>query len=188
MAANRARRPGSDRGRAAVDWEAAFVFYASLPAESRSYAAVASRFGVSRRTVEARGRRHGWRQRVGEIEAEAARQADQQLGRARVAQLADAEKLIEASFLTYAQQLRNGDVQISAAGFATLVKLLQQLAGQPAEPTPETTPPPDTTVARTPERTQAVIEALRETGALEALGLRSTNAENDTNESGSEDA
>ena len=51
------RQPGSDRGRPAIDWEAAFVYYAS-PARpgARSYQAVADQFGVSVRTVERHGR------------------------------------------------------------------------------------------------------------------------------------
>ena len=44
-------RGGSDLGRPAIDWEQAFAFYASLPAERRSYQAVADKFGVSVRTV-----------------------------------------------------------------------------------------------------------------------------------------
>lgn len=50
MAARDSRQPGSDRGRPACDWEQAFVYWAALPPERRSYAAVAAEFGVSART------------------------------------------------------------------------------------------------------------------------------------------
>src|SRR5438093_1484894 len=109
------RKPSSDRGRALIDWAAAFSFYASLPPESRSYAAVAAEFGVSLRTVEAHGRRDGWRERVRAIEAEASREADRQLGRARAEQLADFRRLIEASCVAYARQLASGQVRVTAS-------------------------------------------------------------------------
>jgi hypothetical protein len=189
--ASRPRRPGSDRGRAAIDWEAAFSFFASLPPGQRRYSLVAAEFDVALRTVERHGRDGSWRARAAEIDAQARSEVDARLGRARANQLADVEKLIEASFVTYAQQLRDGEVRISAAGFATLVKLLQQLAGQPGEPAPETTTRPDSTAVRSPERTQAVIDALRETGALEVLGLHATvdpddNGPEDTNDTDDE--
>jgi hypothetical protein len=125
------RKPGSDRGRAAIDWEAAFRFFASLPPESRSYAAVAEQFGVSRRTVETHGQRDRWRERLAEIEADAARQADSQLGRARAEQLADFHKLIEASCVTYARQLASGQVRITASDLVGLIKISLQLQGEP---------------------------------------------------------
>jgi hypothetical protein len=127
------RTPGSERGRAAIDWEAAFGFYASLPAESRVYAAVASRFGVSQRTVETQGRRNRWRERVREIEAAAARQADEQLGRARADQLADFHRLIEATCVSYARQLASGQVRVRASDIAALIKVSLLLHGEPTE-------------------------------------------------------
>lgn len=131
MTDSASRSAGSDRGRPAIDWEAAFVFFASVPAESRSYAAVADRFGVSRRTVETHGRRGAWRERVGEIEDDAARQADQQLGRARAEQLADFHRLIEASCVAYARQLASGQVRITATDLVGLIKISLQLHGEP---------------------------------------------------------
>jgi hypothetical protein len=131
--AESARKPGSDRGRAAIDWEAAFMFYASLPAESRTYAPVAGRFGISQRTVETQGRRNRWRERVREIDAGAARQAAEQLGRARAEQLADFHRLIEASCVTYARQLASGQVRVSASDLAALIKVSLLLYGEPTE-------------------------------------------------------
>ena len=117
------RKPGSNRGRPAFDPEAGFGIYASLPPETRSYAAVAERFGISRRTVETHGRKGRWRQRVAEIETYAARQADQALGRARADQLADFHKLIEASCIAYARQLASGQVRVTASDLVGLIKV-----------------------------------------------------------------
>jgi hypothetical protein len=130
------RKPGSDLGRPALDWEQAFAFYASLSPERRSYRAVAAEFGVSRRTVETHGRRDRWRERVARIEAEAALEAAKRLGRARADQLADVQKLIEASFITYAQQLRSGEVRLTASDLPRLVKLLHELWGEPVSSGP----------------------------------------------------
>jgi len=131
--ANVGRKPGSDRGRATIDWSAAYAFYASLAPESRSYAAVAAEFGVSQRTVEAHGRRERWRQRVRAIETEASREVDQRLGRARAEQLADFRRLIEASCVAYARQLASGQVRITASDLVGLIRVSMLLEGDPAE-------------------------------------------------------
>jgi hypothetical protein len=171
--ADSARKPGSDRGRAALDWEAAYAYYAALPPERRSYDAVAREFAVSVRTVEKRGRLGRWRERVRTIEAQAGAELDRQLGQARVKQIADVEKLIEASFLTYAQQLRNGDVQIKAADLPRLVKLLLDLWQEPAAPEPALTGSAARTVPSATERSLGhkleVLRALHESGALPPL-------------------
>jgi hypothetical protein len=170
--ADSARKPGSDRGRAAIDWEAAFAYYAALPPERRSYDAVAREFAVSVRTVEKRGRLGRWRERVRAIEAQAGAELDRQLGQARVKQIADVEKLIEASFLTYAQQLRNGDVQIKAADLPRLVKLLLDLWQEPAAPEPALTASaarPVPSAVRSLEHKLEVLRALHESGALPPL-------------------
>ena len=162
------RRPASDLGRPVLDWEQAFAYYAALPPESRSYLAVAAEFGVSVRTVEKHGRNDSWRERVRAIEAQAAAELDERLGHARAEQMAEIDKLMHASFLTYDQQLRSGQVRISAADFARLVKLMLQLHGEPGERielTIEAAAPPQPSSAHM----LGVVRALRESGALEAL-------------------
>src|SRR5437879_1359441 len=119
-------------GRSLVDREQAFQFWASLPVDRRSYRAVADRFGVSPRTVERYAREGRWRQRLRAIEAEAAAKADAKLGRDRAKQLADFQQLIEASCVTYARQLASGQVKITAAEFAGLIKVTLLLQGAPA--------------------------------------------------------
>jgi hypothetical protein len=128
---NHGRKPGRDRGHRAIDWEAAFQYYAALSPEKRTYKAVAIRFDVSSRTVEAHGRRDRWIERLQAIEADAARRADLELGRGRAEQLADFRKLVEASCVAYARQLAAGDVRITASDLVGLIRISLQLYGEP---------------------------------------------------------
>jgi hypothetical protein len=121
----RERRPPADR-------ERAFQYWASLPVDGRSYAAVAREFGISPRTVERYARDGSWRERLRRIDAEAALRADQELGRKRAQQLADFQQLIEASCVAYARQLASGDVRITASEFVGLIKAHLLLQGEPA--------------------------------------------------------
>ena len=164
------RRPGSDRGRPVIDWEEAFVFYASLLPERRGYRAVAEEFGVSVRTVEKHGRLGGWKERMRLIAEHAAAETNTSLGRARAEQIEKMVKLIEASLIGYAEKLRRGEVRMAPADLDRLHRLWQQLFDELGEPMGRAEPvaPP---LERTPEHAAAVAEALRESGALEALGL-----------------
>ena len=56
----------------------AFEYYASL-GPSRSYAKVASHFGVARRSVTKHASRHGWSRRLLEIEARAREKSEQRM-------------------------------------------------------------------------------------------------------------
>ena len=175
------RKPGSDLGRPLIDWEQAFAFFASLPPERRSYAAVAAEFGVSVRTVERHGRSEQWQQRLRLINAQAAAETNSMLGRARAEQIGKLVKLIDASLVAYAERLRRGDVRIGPADLDRLYKLWQQLQhelARPPEPQPDQQP---LSPARSPEHTAAVIEALRETGTLSALGLHAVDPNETSN-------
>jgi hypothetical protein len=163
------RKPGSERGRPAIDWEQAFCFFASLPRETRTYQQVANQFGVSRRTVEKHGRNDRWAERIGAIEASAAARVDAELGRAWAERIADIDKLVEASFLTYAQQLRTGAVRITASEFVGLAKLLLHVHGEPSERIEFTVEPSVRRPQPSPERMLAVVRALQDSGALAAL-------------------
>jgi hypothetical protein len=167
------RKPGSDRGRAAIDWEAAFLYYASLPPETRSYAAVANHYDVSPRTVEAHGQRSRWRDRVAAIEAEAASEAEQRIGRARADQLADFHRLIEASCVQYARQLASGQVKVTASDLVGLIKVSLQLWGEPTARVELLSGSPEWTALRSrilealaahPEAQQALAEAISADG------------------------
>src|SRR5712691_6354934 len=106
-------RGGSDLGRPAIDWEQAFTFYASLPAERRSYQAVADQFGVSVRTVEKHGRQDKWKQRLRGINAQVAAETNNSLSQSRAEQIGKLVKLIDATLIAYADKLRRGDLRMS---------------------------------------------------------------------------
>jgi hypothetical protein len=155
-----------------IDWEAAFAYYALLPAQTRTYAAVGSRFGVSRRTVERHGQQGRWRERVAAIEAEAARETDSELRAARVEQISKLLKLIDASLIGYADKLRRGEVRMTPADLERLHRLWRELGTELGETDEPPTAQNDAPAARTPEHIAAVLEALQACGALDKLGLR----------------
>lgn len=180
MAAKPTRKPGSELGRATVDWEQAFAFYAAMPDPERGYQAVADQFSVSLRTVQTHGRAGRWRERLAAIKTQAAREADDMIGQARVEQISKLMRLIDATLIGYAEKLRGGEVRMTPADLERLHKLHQQL-GEQLEATETRPEPPAPLVGRSPEHIAAVIEALRESGALAALGLHTTSAEVDDN-------
>ena len=168
MAAERNAR--SNLGRPAIDWQHAFHYYASLPSDQRSYATVAARFKVSVRTVERHGLREQWKERARKIEQEAAAAAAAKLVTDRARKLADLEKLIDASEVRYAQNLRSGDVRISPADLPRLHKLRKEiwddLEAEPLEPSTAPTADED---SNSTDRKLQVLRALRDAGALQQL-------------------
>src|SRR4051794_2344477 len=156
------RTPGSNRGRAGIDWNAAFLHYAALQPERRDYASVAAEFGVSARTVERHGREERWRERARELDREAATSAAARLVEKRAETSGDFVRLIEATLIGYAQDLRAGKVRLSAADLPRLHKLLRELwepleLQHPEQPSPSLGEPPDSL-----EHKQAVLRALQE--------------------------
>lgn len=150
------------------------MFWAGLPAEDRSYQAVADKFQVSRRTVERHGREAGWKRRLAEIGARAAAETNSSLGHARAEEIGKLRKLIDASLLSYAEKLRRGDVRMSPADLDRLHKLWQQLTDELPPPNEPMLPEEERSSGRPAEHIAEVIEALRESGVLEALGLTTT--------------
>ena len=173
MPDKRGRPDGSRPGRPAVDWEHAFTHYASLPAPQRSYRAVADAFGVSVRTVEKHGRTERWRDRIAQINAEAATQTNAALAEERVHEVRKIVRLIEASFMSYADKLRRSEVRMTPADLERLYRLYRQLGDELGAPSAPLEPPPS---ERRPEDVASVIAALAEAGALDALGLVATAA------------
>jgi hypothetical protein len=156
------RRPGSNSGRARIDWGAAFLHYAALAPERRDYATVAAEFGVSARTVERHGREERWRERARELDREAAAGAAARLVEKRAETSGDFVRLIEATLIGYAQDLRAGKVRLSAADLPRMHKLLRELWEPvehqlPAQPSPPLEERPDSL-----EHKQAVLRALQE--------------------------
>jgi hypothetical protein len=162
------RKPGSDRGRPALDWNRAFLFYAALPSEERSYAAVAAEFAVSARTVERHGCEERWRERALEIDRQAAATAAARLADQRAATLTDLEKLVEASLVSFAQKLREGTVRLGAADLPRLHKLLKELWAEPGvRPSVPSAPEPGGGELDPVEHKRQVLQALHEAGVLE---------------------
>jgi hypothetical protein len=85
--------------------------------------------------------------------------------------------LIEDSLRLYAERLHRGDVPMAPADLERLHRLQVQIAAQLDKP-PERPPaePEPARLERTPEHAAAVVAALRECGALEALGLRAADS------------
>jgi hypothetical protein len=161
MAAHKAQ------GRARVDPEAAFAFYVSLPLERRTYQIVADEFGLSARTVERYGRDGGWRERIRAIEAKAHARFDEQLADDRAKRVDDVKRLIDASFITYAQQLQSGDVRFTPTGFVSVVKLLLEQLDPPSNRTDIDAD--EATVPRSLTEKLEILGALRDAGAFDTL-------------------
>jgi hypothetical protein len=165
------RRPGSNRGRSAIDWNAALLYYVSLPAEQRDYQTVADKFKVSRRTVERHGCQERWKQQAQELDRESVRAAADQIRDKRAEKLIDTEKLVDATYLRYANQLVSGQVKVTPTQLATLFQLRERIwdradaeaalqPDQPAQP-----PDPIDPV----ERKLQVLRALEDAGVLQQL-------------------
>ena len=156
--------------RAAIDWEAAFAYYVSLSAEERSYAAVAAEFGVSVRTVETHGREEKWKERLLAISMETRARTVDSLVEARIAEVEEMRRLINASLVGYAEALTKG-MRMSTADLERLNRLSLALIEEVLTPQPFGREDSPERPARTKEHASAVLDALAETGALEALGL-----------------
>lgn len=158
------------RGKTSVDWEAAFAYYAALPPGARTYAAVAAHFNVSARTVETHGRTGGWKQRLRAIDAETAARTVDVLADARVEEVNKMRRLIEASLIAYAERLRDG-MRMAPADLERLNRLSLALIDETTHPRARPDDDSERVRDRTPEHTAAVLAALEETGALQAIGL-----------------
>jgi hypothetical protein len=168
---NRTEKGTRGRGaRPAIDWEAAFIYYEGLPPAGRSYAAVAAKFDVSVRTVETHGRKEKWKQRAHAIRAETQARTADSLVIARVAQIEEMRRLIDASLVAYAEALRNG-MRMGPADLERLNRLSLAITEEALTPHQLGGEDPAERPPRTAEHTRAVLDALAETGALEPLGL-----------------
>ncbi len=98
--------------------EEAFAFFASLPAETRSYAEVAKKFGVGIATVKRWGSTGQWRQRLNKREARIVRQAADRAEATEVDARNRRTKLVELGLIKLASAIAKGDVRPSygAAG------------------------------------------------------------------------
>src|SRR5215216_2627811 len=169
MAMASERKPGSDRGRSSIDWQQAFQYYASLPPDGRDYRQVAKHFDVSVRTVERHGQKEGWRERACAMDREAATSAAAKLVQERAAKLADVDRLIDGSFVSYAHQLREGRVRLTASDLPRLHKLRRELWDDQTAEEPVSPPPRAASREDDAAHKLEVLRALRDAGAFEQL-------------------
>jgi hypothetical protein len=172
-AAGERRSEGSNLGKPMIDWGRAFEFYVALSDERRSYQAVADEFGVSVRTVESHGGREGWGERLRAIKQKVAQDAVVLLEQTHVKRLTAWLRTTEATIGAFADQLIRGEVRLTPADLERMFRVYRQLGEElqlaaVGSAGAGTTTGPD----RSPEHVAAVISALTETGAIEALGLR----------------
>jgi hypothetical protein len=163
------RAAGSNRGRAVIDWQEAFLLYASLPAEQRDYQSVADKFAVSRRTVERHGRLDHWKQRARELDQESVRTAAERLRDQRADKLIDTEKLVEATYISYANQLIAGSVKLTPNHLVKLFQLRQLIWGLQDDESvdqPEQVASPQADLS---EHKLQVLRVLDDVGALQQL-------------------
>ena len=162
------------RARGPIDWEGdAFAAYLA----GGTCGAVAEHFGVSVRTVQTHCARGRWRQRRREIQKEAALRAQELLISGRVDEVKKLQELIDASLLSYSQRLQEG-MRMTPADLERLNRLSRALLDELDETaTVDAAASADKPPERTPEHAKAVITALAETGALEALHLTYTPVE-----------
>src|SRR4051812_7299819 len=168
------------RGRPSIDWSDACSYWMGLPADQRSYQAVADRYGISVRTVERHGRKERWRERRREIEASADRAVAEQLAAARAEHQEGVLKLVDATYVLYARGLSSGTVKVTPSDLVRLHKLRTELEGKAADleagaaAVATRTGPRDET-----ERRLQVLRALHEVGDLDRLLGRAGSASPD---------
>ena len=115
----------------------AFELYAAS-GPKRTYKQVADQLGVSERTVRHWANQGKWRQRLGEREAQAARQiADQVIG-SSVAHAARNRKMVELALMKVIKAINSDKVKIQVGDLDRLLRLQSFLDGDRVMPTAET--------------------------------------------------
>jgi len=113
----------------AIDWDAAFAYYAAL-GSTRTFRHVREHMGVGQRTVERAAIRLNWKARIAEHDREVAAQVDRTLVRDRSLRVADTLRIIDASRLKFAANLREQTFRLTGSDFVGLIKLEQLLEGE----------------------------------------------------------
>src|SRR5206468_10935985 len=108
-------------------------------------------------------------QRALAIDREAAATAAVRLAEQRATKLADLEKLIEATYVGYAQKLREGTVRINPSDLPRLHKLLRELWEEPVVDVAPSPPPAATAIEDQTAHKLEVLRALHDAGVLQRL-------------------
>ena len=109
--------------------EEAFAVFCSLPAEERSYTAVAEKLGVNLTTVKRWGSRGKWRQRLRERDLALARKAADRAGTAQVDARTRQAKLVDLGLVKLASSIAQGEIKGSFGDLDRLVRLDGHLKG-----------------------------------------------------------
>jgi hypothetical protein len=161
---------GKNLGRAKIDWEQAFLYYASLPPDQRDYLTVAMKFEVSVRTVEGRGRGADWVRRARQIDQDATKRAATQLASERAEKLVETEKLVDATYVSYANQLVAGQVKITPTHLVRMFELRERVwESQDSEFSEPIAASRDPDPVDPLERKREVLRALHDAGVLQRL-------------------
>ena len=100
---------------------------------------------------------------------EAATSAAAKLVQERAAKLADVDRLIDGSFVSYAHQLREGRVRLTASDLPRLHKLRRELWDDHTVDEPVSPPPPAGARADEAIHKRELLRALRDAGAFDRL-------------------
>ncbi len=109
--------------------EEAFAYFASLPPEQRTYAAVAEKFGVNPTTVKRWGTRGGWQKRLAQRAVNVARKAADRLEDGEVSAKARQLKLLELALVKLVNGIAEGTVRGSYGDLERLIRLEGFLKG-----------------------------------------------------------
>jgi hypothetical protein len=125
--------PGGARNRPArraIDWDAAYDFFAGLAPGERTYAAVARRYGVTDARVGVIARREGWQQRVAVEDAKRRRNLEARRIRVLAERDEDTIRTIEAMRIKMAQQLADPTFRISVGDFVQALRIERLIEGE----------------------------------------------------------
>lgn len=103
----------------------AFEFYFGL-GNTRSYQAVAEKFGVAKKTVVLAARRENWQPRMAERERQAAAQVDQRAVETLTAMKERHLKMLEAMQRKALETLRSMPMQTAFQAVRTLISAMEQ--------------------------------------------------------------
>jgi hypothetical protein len=110
--------------------EEAWRFWVGL-GPTRTYVAVATRFGVSDVAVSRHANRHGWKARLAEIERRGSEAADKAFVRDRVETIRVAERVAHQAALAYARRLADPRTRINARDFVAINRFYFELTEPP---------------------------------------------------------
>jgi hypothetical protein len=105
----------------------------SVEQSARSFIKVGRKFNVSVNAVSKHAAKFGWEERISKIDAEARRQTDGRVIRARSDRIDDTLELVSLARDQLLEELRTGNGDVRLGDIPALVKLEALLEGEPTE-------------------------------------------------------